>query len=73
MAGQEPWRHVMMSQLSVLWSKTAYLEVTAIDFGREGGPDLQVASHFDVRGLSRGPDLTSSSCHEEILEDTHTW
>ena len=69
MAGQEPWRHVMMS--SELGS--AYLEVTTIDLGGEGGPDLQIASHLDVRGLSRGPDLTSSSCHEEISEDTHTW
>ena len=37
--------------------ETFYLEVTAIDLGREGGPDLQVASHLDVRGLGRGPDL----------------
>ena len=40
-------------------SRETYLEVSAIDFSRKGGSDLDIASHLDVRGLSSGPDLTS--------------
>ncbi len=70
MAGQEPWWHVIMpmNNVSNIGEKTRsgkresyYLEVTAINFSRQGGSDLQIAPHLDVRWLSSGPDLTS--CH----------